>query len=192
MKRLAFFILSIFACNLSIAQEADTLIASNTQEAASSNYSFIILCVIGIALYFIVKKRNQKKKLIKLNEEQRQLLLEHLKDKTIPFFRVKGMTQYDVKKPGGYIVELVAETDNKYDPFAVAVVHPTLGIVGHLPKGNQFIHEKAKTTKIQGAVEIGIARNGYPYGKFWLDPAVFSLDDIAQCVSLDIDDNFRP
>ena len=180
----------------SFAQETDTLEQSTTSDSGYT-YWFIILIILLPILYIILDKLSKRaeanaKKKVNLTEEERNELINFLKDKTLPFFRVKGMTHYDIKKPGGYIVELVPEENNKKDPHAVAVVHSTLGIIGHLPKGNEFVYRKAKEQKIYGAIEIGISRSGYPYGKFWLDPSIFSQEDIAQMVNLEVDDNFRP
>ena len=196
MKKLAVLFFCLIMAFFSFAQETDTLEQSTTSDSGYT-YWFIILIILLPILYIILDKLSKRaeanaKKKVNLTEEERNELINFLKDKTLPFFRVKGMTHYDIKKPGGYIVELVPEENNKKDPHAVAVVHSTLGIIGHLPKGNEFVYRKAKEQKIYGAIEIGISRSGYPYGKFWLDPSIFSQEDIAQMVNLEVDDNFRP
>ena len=199
MKKLAVLFFAILYGTSIYAQEADTLSQADSSDISISGtligiwiaISILYVVYLGFKKIFGSKEEGTKEK-NNLTNEQRQLLIEKLKDKTIPFFRVKGMTYYDIKKPGGYIAELIPEDNNKKDPYAIAVVHSTLGMIGHLPKGNQFVYEKAKTQKIYGAVEIGIARNGSPYGKFWLDPSIFKIEDITQMVNVEIDDNFKP
>lgn len=195
MKKVAVLFFCLILAISSYAQEADTL---SQTTADDGNTYWVLIAIIGLPILYIIVNKLSKianakaEKEFKLKEEERKELINFLRDKSLPFFRVKGMTHYDIKKPGGYIAELVSESNNPKDPYAVAVIHSTLGIIGHLPKGNKFVYRKAKEQKIYGAVEIGISRSGYPYGKFWLDPSIFSVEDIAQMVDLSIDDNLKP
>lgn len=194
MKKVVVLFFCLILAISSFAQVADTLAQTTTSDISIFGilFGFWIAISILYVIYLAFKAIFFPKKEIQLNEEERKELINFLRDKSLPFFRVKGMTFYDIKKPGGYIAELVPESNNPKDPYAVAVVHSTLGIIGHLPKGNKFVYRKAKEQKIYGAVEIGISRSGYPYGKFWLDPSIFSVEDIAQMVDLSIDDNLKP
>lgn len=175
---------------LTFLLQTDTLQAIASSEDTSLWWLWLILaCFI---LYFFLKmkvKHNEKiAKLKQQAEEDRvNLLTELLKDKQLPYFKIKGITQYEPKKPGCYICQLVAEPENPYDKLAVKIVHPTIGMIGHISKGNEYIHNLAKEKTLLGATQLGY-HGGRPYGKFFIDPSVFSVEDINQMNELCIND----
>lgn len=172
-----------------------TLLQTDTLQVvtdADSDLAIGFLVILGLIFLFIFSiirkiKKNHKKKL-KLLEEQREqervaLLTEILKDKELPYFKVKGITEYEPKKPGCYICQLKAEPENPYDRLAVKIEHPKLGMIGHISKGNGYIHELAKTKTLYGATLLGF-HGGKPYGKFFIDPSVFTVEDISHMEDL--------
>jgi|GEM_PF-3979174 len=168
-----------------------TLLQSDTLQVASEVDTGGILWGIGIIAFIIltiwsyfslkkdIAKAEDKKRYDEYMAEVNRISeLAALKNKKIPYFKIKGVTSYENKKPGCYICKILAEPENPYDQFAVKIEHPTLGIFGHLPKGNIYIHELAKKKELTAAVEMGIYR-GTPYGKLYIDPAIFTAEDVA-------------
>lgn len=143
------------------------------------------IVIYGIRVLKKYEKTQQALAQQQKEEERIKELTAFLSDKEIPFFKVKGTTFYEPKKPGLYICQLVAEPENPYDPLAVKVEHPTLGTIGHLPKGNTYLHNLAKTKTLLGATQIGIHKDK-PYAKFYIDPSIFSTKDIAYMEDLTV------
>lgn len=167
-----------------------TLLQTDSLQVAAENADFTIdFLIIGAIIFLIIfsivrkikKRQNAKIAAIKkqAEEDRVNLLTELLKDKQLPYFKVKGITQYEPKKPGCYICQLVAEPENPYDKEAVKIVHPTIGMIGHISKGNGYIHKLAKEKALYGATQLGF-HGGKPFGKFFIDPSVFSVEDINQ------------
>lgn len=168
-----------------------TLLQSDTLQVASEVDTGGILWGIGIIAFIIltiwsyfslkkdIAKAEDKKRYDEYMEKVNRISeLERLKDNKLPYFKIKGVTSYDDKRPGCYVCRIIAEPENPYDSFAVKIEHPTLGIFGHLPKGNTYIHELAKKKELTAAVEMGIYR-GTPFGRLYIDPGVFTAEDIA-------------
>lgn len=170
--------------------QIDTLqVASETNDGI---YFLIIVAIVAWLIWSVItfikmfkkaeKSRRAQEENIKIQKIEQ---LDNLKDKMIPYFKIKGVTSYELKKPGCYICRIVAEPENPYDMFAVKIEHPTLGIIGHLPKDNIYIHNLAKKKDLYGAVEIGIYKKT-PFARLYIDPAIFSSADIANMESLTI------
>lgn len=166
-----------------------TLLQTDTLQATTESGSdfwygigFIAFIILVIWSYFSMKrdhaKAEEKRRHDKyMAEMDRIAKMNRLKDKKIPYFKIKGVTSYDLKKPGCYICKILAEPENPYDPCAVKIEHPTLGTIGHLPKGNFYIHELALKKELTAAVEMGYYR-GTPFGKLYIDPAIFTDEDV--------------
>lgn len=169
---------------LTFLLQVDTLqVTSESDGSIWLAIGIIVFFLLVIWSYFSLKKDVAKAEEKRRYEEymaevNRISELAALKNKKIPYFKIKGVTSYENKKPGCYICKILAEPENPYDQFAVKIEHPTLGIFGHLPKGNIYIHELAKKKELTAAVEMGIYR-GTPYGKLYIDPAIFTAEDVA-------------
>ena len=173
--------------NLLIILQADTTALIENSGSAWDFWKWVLLCIALIYAFRKIRKANKAK--IKALEEAKtkekaELLRQLYKDKSAPFFRVKGISFYEPKKPGCYICKLTPDPTNPHDPYAIRIEHPTLGMMGHIPKGNTYLFELAKKKEIYGAVEIGSWNDGEQYGKFWLDDAYFTMEDIAQLVDI--------
>lgn len=168
-----------------------TLLQTDTLQIAAESEGSIwgILLTIGIIIwgiysifYFkkISKNSKEEQRLKELDAKRQQIMeLANMQNKKIPFFKIKGVTSYELKKPGCYVCKIVAEPENPFDMFAVKIEHPILGTIGHLPKDNVYIHNLAKEKELYGAVEIGIYRNT-PFARLYIDPAFFSATDISK------------
>lgn len=177
--------------NLLTILQADTTTLTPEDGSSWSAWKWIIILCAALYVYLKIKKKN-KHKLEALEaekiKEKAALLKQLYKDKSAPFFRVKGISFYEPKKPGCYICRLVAEPSNPYDCYAIKIEHPTMGMIGHIPKGNTYLFHLCQKKEIYGAVEIGVWNDGEQYAKFWIDEACFTIEDIAQLVDIEARD----
>lgn len=165
--------------------QADSLqISAGTIDIPWGAIIILGILILGAFSFFSLKrdlakseeKRRYKEYLEKVKKIQE---LSELKKQKIPFFKVKGVTSYELKKPGCYICKLIAEPENQYDLLAVKIEHPTLGTIGYLPRNNAHIHNLAKEKELLGAVEVGLYKET-PFAKLYIDPAYFTAEDIAK------------
>ena len=191
MKRIAVFILFELTPIIVFCQSADSL--TNVSSGRGLWWLWLIpVCFIGYLISHNFKTKQQKiqAKIAQLEKEKRELLKEALKDKTAPFIRIKGITHYDPKCPGCYIAKLEAETSNQYDPYAVKVIHPTMGMIGHMPKGNSYLHKLALKKELYGAVEIKVWNEREQFAKFWIDEAIFTIEEIENIKDIERDNRY--
>lgn len=191
MKKVTVLFFISLITKTTFAQELDTLNQVSTEaDGVSWLLVIFIVSIIGWIIIKIIEKVNKanKAKIAKLEQERKELLKDFLKDKSTPYFKIKGITFYEPKKPGCYIAELQPEKNNPHDPYAIAIIHSKVGMIGHLPKGNKYLHTKLQSQKILGIAEIKPWGEREQKGKFWLDPAYYDDGELLEMEGIMIKD----